>query len=685
MKKNQVVTLITGTEQTRRALLGQIMEFLPKEMKVFSYAIDEGLPEGYEKGLTIVSSQVVLEELEELGKMPEDKNILVAKRTINYNGVAKILRIPKGTEVLFVNDVEETALEAIDSLMALGLDEISYLPYYPGKNLPPDRRPEIAITPGEGEMAPAFIKTVYDIGPRELDFTTITEILNRLNLLDQKAGELSRKYLSKIIAMSKEIAEYSNQVIRLNWHLNSVIDGLSEGLLVYDPAGIISVFNENLQAILGCPGENYEGKRLKDVLYHKPLIAYLMDPGEIAEQIVQFNGSEVVVKKIHLKGSDSYVATFKNVKEAIESNDQLKRDLIKKGHFAKYSFGDIIGHSEKLQRAKEIVGKLADTDLTILMQGESGTGKELFASAIHNASKRAKQPFLAANFSALPDELIESELFGYEEGAFTGAKKGGKIGLFQQAEGGTIFLDEIGDVTLKLQARLLRVLQEKEIMPIGGHTIKSVDVRVIAATNKDLVTMVKEGKFRQDLYYRLKMGYIQIPSLRERKEDIRDLVRYIVGTESKEPITIKEDVIQHLLNYDWPGNVRELKNTLEYMLAIRDGDTLEVKDIPEAGFFMGQNLVVNGGEQPMPLKTLNKDPRPDEILILEAIYRRMEKGELAGREILSKDLEETEFPLTPSQVRNRLERLESLGLIIKKRGKHGTVLTEGAMEYVEGS
>ena len=705
------ITLVTGTEQTRLALLEQLQEFIPGEMKISSYAIDEGLPEMIRDDLVIVSSGIVKKELEELERLDPTSDLLIAKRTINYEDVAKILRIPKGTEVLFVNDVLETALESIQVLIELGIDELKYTPYYPGYTGVFSTYPKIAITPGEADKAPDFIEKIYNIGPRVFDFTTIAGILNRLDLLDQSAEDISKKYLTKIISMSKRIAEFSGELASLNHHLNSVIDGLNDGLLVYDDRGEISVLNENLKKIIGMPAQETAGKKLKDVLYHKSLITFLMEPKESGEKIFSFEDTEVAVRKIYLQSNNAYIATFKNVQETIASNEQLKRELIQKGHFAKYTFEDIIGKSEAMTRVKEIVKKLSKTDLTILMEGESGTGKELFASAIHHYSNRSKKPYLAVNFSALPDELIESELFGYEEGAFTGAKKGGRIGLFEQADGGTIFLDEIGDISMKVQARLLRVLQEKEVMPIGGHQIKTVDVRIVAATNKDLSKMVKGGEFRQDLYYRLKMGYVKIPPLRNRKEDLQEMIRYFVSTETQSEILINPKVIETLWDYEWYGNVRELKNTLEYMLAVRDGNRLEIKDIPDRGFFMGKILTnTEGLEAVEPLgktweresaakkpemepsakktemkprvKKLELEPGEAEILLLQEIYRLMKKRNVVGREKLAEAMKSTEYPLTSNQIRTKLNRLENLGLIVKKRGKHGTALTEQGLDYL---
>ncbi len=225
--------------------------------------------------------------------------------------------------------------------------------------------------------------------------------------------------------------------------------------------------------------------------------------------------------------------------------------------------------------------RLAQTDLNILIEGESGTGKELFASAIHRASKRSDKPYIAINFSSLNDSLMESELFGYEEGAFTGARRGGKAGVFEMANGGTIFLDEIGDISQKMQVGLLRVLQEKEVMRIGDGRIRYVDVRIIAATNQNLLEKVRQGLFREDLYYRLKIGYLYIPPLRKRKEDIPYLAQKLMSENGGEGLSMTPELLDWMKNQPWNGNVRELKNMIIYMNALHDGNQLSMKDIPE--------------------------------------------------------------------------------------------------------
>ncbi len=259
---------------------------------------------------------------------------------------------------------------------------------------------------------------------------------------------------------------------------------------------------------------------------------------------------------------------------------------IRENYRARYSFEDVVGRSTKLRHAIDAARRLAASSSPILLTGESGTGKEIFAHAIHRASSRRDHSFIRVNCASIPSELFESELFGYKAGAFTGALKSGKAGKFELAHRGTIFLDEVGELPLALQAKLLRVLQEKEIEPLGASSPKAIDFRVIAATNRDLEERVREGYFRRDLYYRLNVISIQLPPLREIREDIPILVRHFLtklrGRMTSQASEIAPEVMERLLSYDWPGNVRELENIMERALALSQGDTIRLEHLPES-------------------------------------------------------------------------------------------------------
>lgn len=276
------------------------------------------------------------------------------------------------------------------------------------------------------------------------------------------------------------------------------------------------------------------------------------------------------------------ILTIKKAEERInlvKENLRLREEL-----YGQFKIEGIIGKSKKMLQVIDIIKKVTPTSATVLIYGESGTGKELIAKAIHYNSPRKDKPFIAINCAAIPENLIESELFGYESGAFTGAITR-KIGLIEAAHGGTLFLDEIAELSLNLQSKLLRVLQDKEVRRIGGKDTIKVDLRIIAATNKDLSEEVEKGKFREDLYYRLKVITVQIPPLRERKEDIPELVRFFIEKYSKEfgkrVLGIDEKALQALFNYHWPGNIRQLETVIERAIIICEGENITLKDIQD--------------------------------------------------------------------------------------------------------
>jgi transcriptional regulator with PAS, ATPase and Fis domain len=268
------------------------------------------------------------------------------------------------------------------------------------------------------------------------------------------------------------------------------------------------------------------------------------------------------------------IMTFQDVSYIQKLETSTRMQLHSKGLVARRSFEDIIGSSQAIRKTVERARRFSATSVSVLIEGETGAGKELFAHSVHNASDRAQGPFVAINCAALPESLLESELFGYEEGAFTGAKKGGKAGLFELAHNGTIFLDEIGEISSLLQSRLLRAINEKEILRIGGGRIIHVDVRVIAATNKNLYKLVLDGRFRRDLYFRLDLLNLTLPPLRERAEDIDDLARSFIplknAAHGRNMPLLSKTSLRRLQAYSWPGNVRELEYFLEKLVVLYD-------------------------------------------------------------------------------------------------------------------
>jgi DNA-binding NtrC family response regulator len=302
-----------------------------------------------------------------------------------------------------------------------------------------------------------------------------------------------------------------------------------------------------------------------------------------------FGSVQSAVEAIQRGASDYITKPFKNQELLFKANQALERiglrtevRYLRQEVAQQYGFDNIIGNSKIVSDLKRLVTRIADTDIALLITGESGTGKELVAKVIHHHSPRRRKPFVPINCSAIPENLLESELFGHLKGAFTSAVAN-KRGLFEEAEQGTIFLDEVGDLPYSIQAKLLRVLQEKEIRPVGGTSTRAIDVRIIAATNADLARNVREGKFREDLYYRLNVMPLHIRPLRERPEDVVPLTEYFLRKIEKEynrpPVSLSADAMEPLLKHPWPGNVRELENTLRRAVALSGGSQIRYEDI----------------------------------------------------------------------------------------------------------
>ncbi|MET3293167.1 UNVERIFIED_CONTAM: transcriptional regulator with PAS, ATPase and Fis domain [Brevibacillus sp. OAP136] len=675
--------LLAGSKDTRTALVNQLQEILDGYVRIASYSIEEGLPGLLHDQLVVISHPLVLEEPAIHHCLGSNCKVIIAKRIINYENIDKLLYLPAGTNALYVNDSLETCMESIDSLKKLGIDHIHYVPFYPG--LQNARKIEIAVTPGAFELIPEHVRDVVSIGPRLMDISTINQILDHFHL-NEPGDIISQRYLRKIIQLSKRLADTNQIATNLNKHLNDVLDGVNDGILTITREGKITVFNEELGHLLGVSTKHVIGRQIDQVIAHQELVDFLLSPSQEENRWFAFGQVEAVVQRFPLNKDQSLVATFKNARKTIELERSLRTELKKKGFVAKYTFDDLIGESRAITQTKAAAKKLAKTELTLLIQGESGTGKELFASAIHNASLRDKGPFLAVNFSAISEDLMESELFGYEDGAFTGAKKGGKVGLFEQANGGTIFLDEIGDSSLKLQARLLRVLQEKEIMRIGGSKIIPIDVRIIAATNKNLLQMIDQGTFREDLYHRLRVLFVDLPSLRTRSDDIPLLIRHFIRQSHHPDVTVTAGVIEKLTSLPWYGNVRELKNTIDYMLAICEDNMLRMEDIPHESSFQrrGDSSALLGGV----VRTQTNAPPviPDEedelLLILRGMQAIAERGATPNRRSIAESTASWARPLSEQQVRSRLDVLELRGYIVKNRGRFGTRLTEAGHAWL---
>lgn len=430
--------------------------------------------------------------------------------------------------------------------------------------------------------------------------------------------------LGMVIA-SAEAIEYelkldkTNKKLRMaNKHFHAIMESISEGLISMDNKGIIKRVNFFARNLLNIKEEEVIGRNINYILdkrnstkifkgielgrgYEEEEIYFKNKSGRKIACIVNVTP----IKDIESNKVEGIVITFKEAK--------VVHNLVNKivGAVARFTFDDILGESKQIKQAIKLAKVSAKTNATILLLGESGTGKEMFAQAIHNESNRRRNPFVFLNCGAIPRELVASELFGYVEGAFTGAKKGGHPGKFELADGGTIFLDEIGDMPLDTQANLLRVIETKEVVRVGGHDVVPVDVRVIAATHKNLKKEVELGNFRRDLYYRLNVMPIKIPSLTERKEDIRIFIDYFLKKFSrrmgKNIKGINNTFYQGMQKYNWPGNVRELQNVMQLVInTAENNQVLRCEQLPTHMIEVNNVEDANGYDKLLTLEEIEK-------------------------------------------------------------------------------
>ncbi|ACV67744.1 sigma-54 interaction domain-containing protein [Desulfohalobium retbaense] len=375
-----------------------------------------------------------------------------------------------------------------------------------------------------------------------------------------------------------------------NLPCEAILDSIADGVFTVDLEWTITSFNRAATQITGIARQDAVGQKCWEVLRSSlcdgscALETCLRDATSISNKsifIIRPDGSKVPISisaaPLHNHQGECIggVETFRDL-----SAIQVMRQEMEQ----RYTFEDIVGKSEALSKIFRILPQVAQSPSSVLLTGESGTGKELFARALHNLSPRRQGPLVVVNCGALPEHLLESELFGYKAGAFTDAKKD-KPGRFQLADGGTLFLDEIGDLPLALQVKLLRVLQEKQVEPLGAVAPVPTDVRIIAATNRDLEHLVREGRFREDLFYRLNVAQLRLPPLRERQEDIPLLANHFIRRfnllQGKEVQGISEDALATLIRHDFPGNIRELENILEYSFILCSSGFIQLEHLPE--------------------------------------------------------------------------------------------------------
>lgn len=616
--------------------------------------------------IILFSAKTVLDRC--IHMLGENDRYIVCKRSIDYNHLNKVLTITPSTDVYLVNDTKQSAYEVIDQLNTIGITQYNFIPYYMGcGNV--NNMIDTAVTVGEIHLVPEYIKNVIDIGSRITDISTVYEIITCLGLPLILANEVIQNYDTHIMKLLKESTIQLSKIYKTQQITQTIINNIENGVCLVSETGIIQIVNDNFCSMLSISKRNIIDKNLYKILEENNIdidLKSIMNKNYIITKIKKENIMVSTYEIRDISKKKSYLINM-NYTENITDKEIVIRRVAKENKKNQlYNFTDYITQNKNALNLLIKAKKIALRDSNVLIQGESGTGKEIIAQSIHLNSPRKGQPFIPVNFAAIQPNLLESELFGYEEGSFTGAIKGGKKGLLEMAHKGTIFLDEIGDATMSFQTKLLRVLQEREIRRVGGTDIIPIDIRVIVATNKNLLELVEKGKFREDLFYRINVMAIDTIPLRNRKDDIILLFNYFMKNYfNNNDITINdvcsEYLIDYIISYDWPGNTRELINICEYFSCIISyNKKLDIKDLP--------NYILNR-KSPIveSVSTIEKE-------ILKVIYNNPKIGRNKIYEILTSD----GIKITEGRIRGVLSSLNERELIKVNKTKGGCEVTSMA-------
>ncbi|WP_040213417.1 sigma-54 interaction domain-containing protein [Clostridium polynesiense] len=673
------IAIVSGDEKINLSYKKQLEAIFEKDVEIVLLSLKDGAESYLGFDLILSASPALYDEVK--SKAPLNVEVINIVRSINLLELNKILSMDSGKNALVVSNILHSAQETIDLLKELGLNKINYIPYAPGCHRAEEliSKSDFAIAAGTSHYVPEEIDNVIDLGNKIIDISTIVRILLHLDLPIERINLFTMRYLKVIISLNRKISDLRSTLI-------GVLDASTDGILAIDWQYNITFKNNVLEKFLNCRKSMIIGDNISKYINDKEILDFIKSYENKTSEVFKINNKDIILHKNYLKSDDKItgkVISFSYVSDIQDIEKEIRKKLSIKGNVARYDFCDIIGSSKPIKSATDISKKAAKTDLSVLLLGENGTGKELFAQAIHRNSLRSNGPFVAANFAALSEGLIESELFGYEDGAFTGAKKGGKPGLFELAHMGTIFLDEIGDAPLSLQAKLLRVIQEKEVLRVGGISPISIDVRVIAATNRDLKSMINDNLFRRDLYYRLNTITIKVPSLRERKEDIPEIIRYYNKTLYKKKCFSKE-AFDLIMEYNWPGNVRELQNLIQYTVEIVEDECVQAEDLP---IDILESIEAGHKQEQCDEDIVNFIENHDNINLIQEILNQLYLAELqykrASRAYLEECLCEKGIPATINIIRRVLTELEELELVNIGSTKQGTKITSKGRAFLE--
>lgn len=685
MQNRPVLMIVTFNKNVKDYLCQSIADIIGHLIDVQGYSSEEKQFFDFTPDL-VLSTGFYCDDLAK--KLFPDVPMISATRVLTGVNLEQVLAIPANTRVIVISNPQGPTQENIDLLRQAGIDHIIYDGYWRGKKIDPSKY-TYAITPNMSYVCPYTFKNTINLGQKALSVQTFVQILQFFHLDLHYADVFENHYFRQHIDTCRKVVSALNNSERLRKNQTFTLDEMDEGILSIDERGELLFCNQSARNLFSSQTnilENIELQKIISRVDHEPTTEHFDAFKHVWRTAYIF----VSVQNFHLLCRKSIIATdnqrqifytFRRVDQIRALDQSVRRTLYNKSYSARYTFNDIMGSGPQSLRARSKAQTFATTDQTVLIIGESGTGKEMLAQAIHNASSRADKPFVGINLASISESLIESELFGYQEGAFTGARKGGKQGLLEIANEGTIFLDEIGDAPLGIQIMLLRVLEERVITRVGGLQPIPINIRVIAATNRPLADMIKTGEFRSDLYYRLNVLSIQTASLKTMQNEIIDFLNRFEQQLFQQTLCFSDDAKRILTQYTWPGNFRELKNVAEYLHYASAGkDSLTTDDLPE---YLLQEVglpVPSEIQTYSELKTIfDKDPLLLEMLRI--FHATSPKG--VGRCTLSITLASLGTPLSEASIKRHLTLLRQKELIRSGSTRQGSFITEKGIAVLQ--
>lgn len=672
------IAVVATEKEYADFLMNNVAKYMDRYARFVSYSIDEiEKADLLEEEFVLLSAFNIFQQVRQ--KISEQSEIIVLSLSLSKKQMETLKEIPAGTRALLVNFDNRSCMHTITCMYDAGIRNLELFPYYGGCDY--DHSINVAITPNEAHLVPRGITKVYNVGESSVDMNSLYNIADKLGVYEEFAAKEANEARKEYYYINSSMDKLLNDKESMTDKLNTLIKLMNEGIIITDSVGRIYLTNEKAQKLLAERSKVLQGFHIQEVLPE-------LDVDSTKEKLVKTPSANLITSAVEIRSGEEmagHIITITDFEEAEEKQHGMRSKLSEASHLARYHFEDILGDSESIKKTVSDARQVAASEAAVMIIGESGTGKEMFAQSIHNASGRRKYNFVAVNCAAIPDNLLESEMFGYEEGSFTGAKKGGKMGFFELAHKGTIFLDEIGEMPLQLQSKLLRVLEERKVMRVGGNRNIDVDVRIISATNKNLFEMVDRGEFREDLYYRLNVLPLSIPPLRDRKQDVLPIF-YSLAHRMNSNMQLSPESASALTHYSWRGNVRELRNVAEFLVS-KGKKYIEIEDLPPLKYRQKTAHDESAAKENSTIidKFILNEGREIELYyaVLRELHESFDRGERYGRQKLLDKVNENGGFYTEGEVRKALSKLSAYGFVRSPKGRGGSVINNEGVRLLE--